>query len=244
MKHWIFSTMLAIIFASQSLLAEVSDPQAVFASANQQYEAAEYEAAIADYLTLLPDHQSASLHYNLGNVYYQLGDYGPAILHYEKALALDPRNPDIRANLELTQEAAQLTPPSPSWYSVVANQASVNFWASLLACSFWGAIALFVIAPMYRWRGPLRGGLIALASIGLLVSSVAMYGWHINGGTGVMLSDNAKLNVAPTASSPIAGSVKAGQQARIQKQHGEYYLVTLDDKVGWVSQSEFSPIWD
>ncbi len=241
MKHAFFIFLLACIAAP---FASATMPDEQFAEANAQYEAGEYEQAAESYLKLLPAHQSANLHYNLGNAYYQLGDYGPAILHYEKALALDPRNPDVRANLELTQEAAELTPPAPSWAMIVADRASANVWAWLAAISFWLTLALLFLAPMYRWKGPLRGGLTTLAIAVLITSAIALYGWHVQSGFGVVLTDEAKLSVAPTETSPSAGSVKAGQLAYIRKQHGEYYLVTLGDKVGWLERKQFAPIWD
>lgn len=241
MKLLIILASLMFIVLPQRMKAAPAD---AFKEANAQYEAGEYESAVESYQQLLSEHQSANLHYNLGNAYYQLGEYGPAILHFEKALALEPRNPDIRANLELTQEAAQLTPPPPFWATTVANLASVNAWAWLAIISFWASVALFVLAPMYRWKGPLRGALTALALIAFICSGIALYGWHVQGSYGVVLSDEATLSVAPTETSPPAGSVKAGQLAHIRQRHGDYFLVTLDDKVGWLDQSQFAPIWD
>lgn len=237
--------ILLFVFAAQSfLLAANADPAAIFDEANQQYKAGEYQKAIEAYKQLLPEHQSANVHFNMGNAYYQLGNFGPAILHFEKALALNPRNPDVRANLELTQEAALLTPPSPYWASAVANLAQVNVWAWLAIISFWTTLALFTLAPLYRWKGPLRGGITALSVLVLLTSCVALWGWHVQAGYGVVLTDEAKLSVAPTESSPPAGSVKAGQLAQIRKRHGDYYLVTLEDKIGWLNHNAFAPIWD
>ncbi|MBK1858580.1 tetratricopeptide repeat protein [Cerasicoccus arenae] len=233
--------LIAIPSAANAQKSPIID----FDQANALYAEGKFEEAATAYQKLLPEHQSASVHYNLGNAYYHLGEYGPAILHFEKALALDPRNPDIRANLELTQEAAQLTPPPPLWAEIVADFAPVNTWTWLAVVSFWVAAALLLLAPLYRWKGPLRGGLTALSILILIASGIGLYGWHVRGSYGVVLTDEATLSVAPTASSPGAGSVKAGELARIRKQHGDYYLVTVgDNKFGWLPNTVFSPVWD
>jgi len=49
----------------------------------------------------------ADLHYNLGNNYYQLGDFGKAVEHYTKGLELDPNSLNMKYNLELAQRKLQ-----------------------------------------------------------------------------------------------------------------------------------------
>lgn len=49
----------------------------------------------------------ADLHYNLGNNYYQLGDFGKAVEHYTKGLELDPNSLNTKYNLELAQRKLQ-----------------------------------------------------------------------------------------------------------------------------------------
>ena len=45
--------------------------------------------------------------YDLGNAYYRLGNFGKAILNYERALALEPRHPEAQANLRLASDEAR-----------------------------------------------------------------------------------------------------------------------------------------
>ncbi|MEO0794130.1 MAG: tetratricopeptide repeat protein [Verrucomicrobiota bacterium] len=241
-------TLLSIglfLISALGLSAAVSNPQSIFEEANTFYGNGEYTEAIEAYQQLIPEHQSANIHYNMGNAYYRLGEFGPAILHFEKALALDPRNPDIRANLELTQEAAEVIPTSHSWANGLSDRFSANTWAWLAVTSFWASLGLIILAPLYRWRGPMRGGVTSLALVVLVVSCIGLYGWHVRAGYGVVLSDDARLSVAPTSSSPAAGTVKAGEMAKITQSHGDYYLVRIgSDKVGWLPKAQFSPVWD
>jgi Ca-activated chloride channel homolog len=59
------------------------------------------------------DEQLASTaHYNIGNLYFQLGDYEAAILAYQEALRLNPYNEDARYNLEFALASRVLPTPT------------------------------------------------------------------------------------------------------------------------------------
>jgi len=76
----------------------------LFERGNQLYEAGEFEEAAVVYEeTAARGVVVPSLYYNLGNSYYKSGYLGRAVLNYERALRLVPRDEDARANLELVQ---------------------------------------------------------------------------------------------------------------------------------------------
>jgi tetratricopeptide (TPR) repeat protein len=50
--------------------------------------------------------QSAELYFNLGNSYYKLHKVAPAIYNFEKALLVNPNDPEIQTNLEFAQKMA------------------------------------------------------------------------------------------------------------------------------------------
>lgn len=69
--------------------------------ANAAYREAKYSDAIAGYEGVL-NHglESAQLYYNLGNAYFKAGQTGKAVLNYERAKRLAPRDMDLLANLK------------------------------------------------------------------------------------------------------------------------------------------------
>lgn len=106
----IFATLLCAGFAvvatpSPRAHAQVPDSLAtLFAGANGSYESGDYDDAIASYERLVADGVvSADLDYNLGNAYYKVGSVGKAILYYERARRLAPRDEDIAENLMLAR---------------------------------------------------------------------------------------------------------------------------------------------
>jgi len=245
MNAWYHKVCGAVLLFAAVLQADVENPAAVFEQGNAQYAEGNYAEAVEVYRKLLPRHQSANLHFNLGNAYYQLGDFGPAILHFEKAATLAPRNPTIRANLELTMEAAQVAPRERSWTASIGERLTPDSWAWLAVISFWGSAGLIVLAPLFGWKGPLRSGLIALFISLFLLSALGLYGWHRQAAMGVVLTDEATLGIAPTTTSPAVGAVKAGDLGQIRERRGNYYLVSVEtDKLGWLSSDEFQPVWD
>ena len=79
----------------------------VLRGANQRFKAGDFAGAAAAYEKILSaEGPRASVYYNLGNAYQNLKQYGPAILAYERARLLTPRDPDLLANLALARKAA------------------------------------------------------------------------------------------------------------------------------------------
>jgi len=59
-----------------------------------------FNEALIEYLKVEPTHPSGIYFYDVANCYYQLGEYGLAILYYYRALNELPRNNKIEHNLE------------------------------------------------------------------------------------------------------------------------------------------------
>ena len=69
------------------------DVGGLMAQGNSHYENGEFESAIVSYEKVLAtDMVSTALHYNLGCAYFSEKEYGKAILQFEKARQLSPRD--------------------------------------------------------------------------------------------------------------------------------------------------------
>ena len=77
----------------------------LMAEANSRYDREEYAEAVQLYESLVADgYHDTALYYNLGNAHLGNGDLGRAVLNYLRAREISPRDPDVRANLELARE--------------------------------------------------------------------------------------------------------------------------------------------
>ena len=102
---------IVLLAAMGTLLAGASDalaqePQAadLMAEANVRYNRGEYSEAAQQYEALVDlGYEDATIYYNLGSAYFEMGDLGRAILNYLRAQELSPRDPDILANLDLAR---------------------------------------------------------------------------------------------------------------------------------------------
>lgn len=121
-----------------------------FAKANFYYNESRYDTALVIYEKIMNDgYVSASLLYNIGNTYFKLRNYPMAILHYEKALKIDPTNEDTKHNLAIANALiTDKIEPMPvffmtKWWRNVGNLHSANGWAKASLIFF--AILLLIL---------------------------------------------------------------------------------------------------
>ena len=142
-----FAIFCAAIFClTTGLNAETADT--IFAKANADYAAGNFKSAITGYESLAGNHKlSASVFYDLGNAYFRAGDFGRAILNYERALALNPNQPEAVANLRLVRDQTRALELTRTWPQEHLAFLTPNEYAWVAAATFW--IAVFILAGFY-----------------------------------------------------------------------------------------------
>src|SRR5206468_1966396 len=224
---------LAILFSLAFGLATVAyaQPDADFEKANQEYAQGHFAEAISGYETLVRAAQwSATLFYDLGNAYFRTGDFGRAILNYERALALERHHPEATANLQIARDEAHALEIQPSSLERYLQFASLNQYSIAAATAFWLAIfAMFAL--IFKQRRSAR--VIAVSICCLLVLAVAVYAIFTieRGSKGQALAVvtgkdvQARLATADTANSVLA--LPAGSEIRILSTRGDWIYATL-----------------
>ena len=95
--YFIAASLCALSISSLSAQADAD-----FAKANRDFAQGHFKEAISGYEALIRDGQwTANVFYDLGNAYFRAGDFGRAILNYERALALAQHHPEATANLQI-----------------------------------------------------------------------------------------------------------------------------------------------
>jgi hypothetical protein len=185
------------------------------------------------------------LEINLGDAYYETADFGQAILHYLRALAMDPRNPAARANLDLARQAANVTTPNLTRLDRLATSMSVTSWTWMATLCGWTALFLFFLPRLYRWRGATPWLLFAAAVIATGTAVTALAGWHLRSRDGVVLHADSQLKFSPTTHSQSVGLAQAGDIATMIDQNDQYFLiVTADGHRGWIAANNYQPVWE
>src|SRR5438067_13149878 len=98
---------IAILCGAVSTVSSFGQAEGDFTKANQDYAQGHFKEAISGYEALARAGQwSANLFYDLGNAYFRVGDFGQAVLNYERALALERHQPEVIAYLQIARDVA------------------------------------------------------------------------------------------------------------------------------------------
>ena len=242
----IFTGIIALLSCVSLTSVSAGQGNDQFALGNEAYAEGKYDEALSFYKgAIRQEGYSASLLYNMANAYYQKKDVGQAILHYERALYLDPGNADIQANLGLARkDFGLIAEPAPDWQRFF-HMLNLNWWA-ILASGAFGAFSL-----LYLLRG-IRPGILKGAPFKVLTTvcllcfmaggtGVAMQ--YKNMSRGVVIRDNARLLVSPFDSASSSASIKDGKIVRIAKTYRGYLLVEgVNGKSGWIKRNAVEPV--
>ncbi len=244
----ILSTHISHVIAAENnleLSTATSPLTELFARGNIAYNAGDYPKAIALYQECLSKGQSAALHYNLGNSYYQISDIGRAVLHYNKALVIDPRTPDVLKNLTFVNESLGLPKPYPGALDKLTSLFSINTWTWLTTLAFWSSCILILLPRLFRFnRSPIRS-LLLLTFLITALSLTGLIGSYAKLKQGVILNNDVPLKISPTENSPQSAFLQAGEIATAKKELlGWSYVIGPNNKTGWVSNKNFQKIWD
>jgi tetratricopeptide (TPR) repeat protein len=188
--------------------------------------------------------RNAALEYNLGNVYFRLGDLGRAILHYRRAQRLGGDDERLAANLRYARQRVEprITPSGQTrltqqllfWHYDTSPKE--RFWV-LVACAAVGWPLLFLWLRR-RSRPLLVAGLIAIA---LGLAAGASLRWQLDDEVrhphAVVVADQAYLRLGRGEGTDLAlkQPLGAGVELRILQQRGDWVEVRLpNDQTGWL----------
>lgn len=223
------------------------DLQAVSA-ANRLYEAGNYGEASKIYTQLISQGvQSSAVYFNLGNAYYQQGDLGRAILNYQRAAHLDPRDKDIRSNLEMARDSAvDIYPQEPGGPIILVANLTGNWLApnetAWLLLSLWFLLGFLVmIRAQLNSDGARRGVEYVL----LLIVLFLMIGGLSFGSRvyiermqpdGVIVAPVVAVSSAPNVEENSDFQLHSGTEVQVIETLGDWIRLELpgEDEDGWI----------
>lgn len=217
MKIKIF-IFLAILFSS---FAEApSGFASLVEQADTAYSHKQYAEAVKLYQTVISSEGTdAQLYYNLGNTYYQMGDYGNAMLSWLRGRKISPSNKEINANIRYLQSKVEdsnkaeqkgkryKTSPDEdaffqSIHTVIAKDTSSNVWAVWAAACFLLFIAALA-SYIFSRNVPVRktgffGGIICMAAVIIFICFAFMAAKQQNSSdAGVVMAYKVALMTEP-----------------------------------------------
>jgi hypothetical protein len=189
-----------------------------------------------------PSPASAPALSNLGNALVREGKPGPAILAFERAQQLAPRDPAIAVNLQAVRESAGLVAPPAAWWQSSARALTMNEWA-------WsGSLALaFVCAAISFSRFfPTRlsiNALSATCAVTLLTAAGALWVRWPELSRAVVINAHVTALIAPAESAGPVFPLAEGEIVTAKKALRNFVFVrTADGRSGWVARAQIEPV--
>jgi tetratricopeptide (TPR) repeat protein len=212
--------------------------------ANAKYQSGDFKGVLAAYENILRSgKETAALDYNLGNTHTRLGHKGWALIFYERALRLSPRDEDIVWNIGVLKNAVADRIESPEgrsigyWIRRITDRLTINeisvILSSLLA--LWAALsALIFIFPVVK---PL-GRVLVVFVLFILLTTAVLFGFKWNDVKDpriVILDPEVQARYGPSEKETKAFTLHEGAEAKVADEAKDWLYITLPDKnSGWV----------
>jgi tetratricopeptide (TPR) repeat protein len=188
--------------------------------------------------------------YNLGNCYFQKGDLAKAMVCYERALRLMPRDSDILENLNFVRRKLFL----PEVYQTNAPIELVKFIRDYLRPDEWllifciGWFMIFTSLIIRRvsltrvWfiSCSVAVVLCIISSAAYISETTSLY----NSKNAVVVERNVKVFSLPTKDSPDAGfTLNSGDSVKIQENVQNWIRVRKGKTEGWINTNKAEQVW-
>jgi tetratricopeptide (TPR) repeat protein len=225
----LFQILVLLLFALPS--AEGADD--LFAKANTEFAAGSFQAAIADYNAIVGSREwSANLFYDLGNAYFRDGDFGRAILNYDRALRLDRHHPETDANLRIARDQTHSLELAPPLLERYLNFGTANFFAVAAAIFFWLTVIFLILRP---------SGMLWVVAGMFLAGTCVLAAYRLENGTrgqslAIVIAGNAEARVATADSARSVLALPPGSEVLILQERGDWsYAALPNDQRGWIA---------
>ncbi|MBT5875137.1 MAG: tetratricopeptide repeat protein [Candidatus Latescibacteria bacterium] len=246
--HYLFAILCLATACGNEADSTIVD---LYRQGNEFYEREQYSEASRIYERMLQlGFEHGSVYYNLGNAYFKQKETGRAILAYERAARLRPRDRDTRTNLEIanlrTVDRIQIDEP---WIGYRLLK-SFTIDEATLGVSVPGLVLLllcigFVLAKSNATRRRIyRIGVLSAIVLALMgaVAGARFYDhfWAIEA---IILDQESPARSGPGDNYDPLFSLHEGTKVTVIEQRSGWKRILLPDgKEGWISRESLSII--
>ena len=220
------------------------------AVANRAYEAGDFATAAARYENIIAATiEDGRVYYNLGNAYFKQNQLGLAIVNYERAHRLLPRDEDIAANLTFAQEQivdrVEIPPPSPLERAVSAGRSlfTVNEW-TWLATALYTLLSIVALGAMLwpRYRAALLYTMALLALLLIMIATALWFQIH-TAPAGIVTVESVAVLSGPGENYTTEFTVHEGTKLTIVERRAAWWRVRLvGDLQGWIQATALTEL--
>ncbi len=220
---------------------------------NARYRAGDFEDARRQYLAAVDQGgQDPRLLYNLGNACFKGGHLGEAAVWWERALRLDPRDDDVRANLQFLDAVKQDREGEETNALWAALAFAAQYPTVNELCVVVGLLVAAGVSTVgwHLWRrGPLAGAwrlvAVALAVVGSLNGAWLVSRAYQQGHTerAVITVPEATARSGPDGSQTAVFVAHEATRVQVARYEGAWVLVRLGSGLnGWLPAAALTRI--
>ena len=224
---------------------------AQFNKANQSYREGHFKDAIAGYRALTEKYPGAGVFfYNLGNSFYRIKDTGSAILAYERARMLDPRDADIRNNLHFVRGLLEYRiEDKRNWYVRAGERLlgcftgrEITFLAALayfLFMTSWAFVLFFRRDAVFGWK---RKSLLVF----LIFTAFLAGAKHVQLNVirdAIVMAKEAEVRYGPSENDKVAFRLGEGLKVYVVDVREDWSRILLaNGESGWVPSGRIAEV--
>lgn len=222
----------------------------IFYKGNTFYEQGKYDEAIQEYNKLIAQgKESGNLYFNMGNSYFKKGELGRAILNYERAKKLNPRDSDLKSNYIFVRSKIKgadvdLSRPFPEVLLDKLDNFTINEITKLLSAVYILIVVLLITrifipnSKKYCYPAVITSLIILTAASFSLYSKTSLLDKEA-----VILIDTAEAKFEPLDNATTHYIPHEGMKAYIIQSKKEWVKIKRPDgKIGWIRDREIERI--
>jgi len=253
MSRFVINTIIVGVLSINNLIAVNVD--ALMVEANKSYSESKFDEAVKAYESLVKQgYKSDILYYNLGNAYFKTKNISAAILNYERAQLLNPRDENIRFNLDLAKTyTVDRIEPLPEFFMVTF----FNKFRQLMSTNGWAYTGLFffiasLVLAYFFWFTYNPGIKRITFSVGVFTILLTLLSFTfsfqqknfiINHSYGVLTPSVIAVKSSPGDSGKDLFVLHGGTKVKIIDSVGDWYEIRIaDGNIGWILKETLEKI--
>ncbi len=230
-------------------------PDSLVKTGNDLYAKGQFYHAINVYEQIVDSgYEASELYFNLGNAYYKVNNVTLAILNYERARKLNPRDEDIRHNLAIANayvvDKIDIIPEFflKNWIAGMVNITSSDTWAIISISSF---VLFLILLLVYLFSGRIAikkfsfwlGVLMFFISATSFYSSLRRKQFLTLKNSAIIITPTVTAKSSPAETGVDLFVIHEGSRVKIVDSIDVWNEIKLSDgKRGWVRKTDLTKI--
>ena len=235
--------LLAAVGASSAFAAPPLD----FKEANSLYQSGKFKDAVKIYEDLVKSgRKTEAVYFNLGNAYFRAGQKGKALIAYQRAIRIAPRDEDLKWNLRILRSTLtdHVDRPSEDLALSLIKRVAARLRADEIENLFSALLLTFFAVHFFAWMFPqiktLAGFLAGILSVCLIAAGIFFFiKWmDVKDPCAVVVEKEVSARYGPSAKETKAFVLHEGASGRVKDQTQDWVYIELENKsTGWVPRA-------